>query len=104
MPRYQTFSEAISAMRDRGFINTFSIQHNELFCSELDKAIPPEQLTLVEQHQVASSGTSPEKCEIFGFRTDDNALGLMTSTYAAYDPEGFQAVFNRCRRSNSPHS
>ncbi|WP_439881067.1 hypothetical protein ACSX1A_18215 [Pontibacter sp. MBLB2868] len=99
MPRYNTFKEAISAMRDRGFTHTFSIQHEELFCSELNKPINPEQLTLIERHRVEAPEKDTGACEIYGFRADDNTMGLMTSTYAEYDPEGFQAVFRRCRQA-----
>jgi hypothetical protein len=99
MPRYNTINEAISAMRDRGFTNTFSIQHNELYCSELSQAVAPEQLTLIEKHQVGEHGNKSGTHEVYGFRTDDNNLGLMTSTYAEYDPEGFRSIFTRCKQT-----
>ncbi|MEJ8801286.1 hypothetical protein [Pontibacter sp. H249] len=99
MPTYSTFKEAICAMRDRGFTHTFSIQNQKLYCSELDKTIEPERLTLVEQHHVKINGQASEERDVYGFKTDENILGLMTSTYAAYDPEGFNSIFRRCRKA-----
>ncbi|WP_460925072.1 hypothetical protein [Pontibacter brevis] len=95
MPQYKTFSEAIGAMRDRGYIHTFTIQNGQLFCPELSTTVPPEQLTLVESHQVPSPDTISGTREVYGLRAGDLTLGLMTSTYGEYDPEGFEAVFRR---------
>ncbi|MCJ8163901.1 hypothetical protein MKJ04_03545 [Pontibacter sp. E15-1] len=99
MPTYSTFSETISAMRERGFVHTFTIQRGAIFCPELAASVPPERLTLVERHRVPSPDTISRPREVFGFRTDDNLLGLMTSTYAEYDPEGFQNAIMRCKTS-----
>jgi hypothetical protein len=99
MPVYNTFREAVSAMRDRGFTYTFSIQHQQIFCPELNTTIEPEKLTIVEQHHVDADGIAVEEKDIYGLRTDNNTLGLMTSTYAEYDPEGFQQIFRRCKKA-----
>ena len=83
-------------MRARGFVNTFSIQHQRVYCSELSKAISPTQLTLLERHTVPSPSSSSGKEEVYGLRTDDNKLGIMTNVYAEYDSEGFYSVFRQC--------
>ncbi|WP_161889917.1 hypothetical protein [Pontibacter russatus] len=97
MPAYSTFSEAVEAMRARGYIHTFIIQKGEIYCPELSAAVPPEQLTLVEHHRVPSPDAIEGQREVFGFRTSDGVLGLMTSTYAEYDMDGFKKVFTRCK-------
>ena len=97
MHTYSTFKEAVCDMRDRGYTNTFSIQNQQIFCPELDKTIEPEKITLVEQHHVSANVPAGER-DVYGFRTEDNKLGLMTSTYAEYDPEGFEHILRRCRR------
>jgi hypothetical protein len=96
MTSFNTLSEAVSSMRARGFVNTFSIQHQRVFCSELDKAISPTQLTLLERHVVPAPWTHNGEEEIYGFRTEDNKLGIMTNIYAEYDAEGFYSVFRQC--------
>jgi hypothetical protein len=95
MSQFNTLSEAVNAMRARGFVNTFSIQHQRVYCSELSKAIPPTQLTLLERHSVPSAASQTGIEEIYGFRTEDNNLGIMTNIYAEYDPEGFFSVFRQ---------
>jgi hypothetical protein len=99
MTRFNNLSDAVTAMRSRGFVNTFSIQHQCVYCSELSKAISPSQLTLLERHVVPSPSTSVGEEEVYGFRTDDNKLGIMTNIYAEYDAEGFHAVFRQCLKS-----
>ncbi|WP_162427926.1 hypothetical protein [Pontibacter pudoricolor] len=97
MPTYQTLSDAVRDMRARGFVNTFTIQQRQLFCSELSIPVSPAQLTLLEQHHVKAHDTTGHR-EIYGFRTMDNKLGIMTDTYAEYAPEEFEAIVGRYLR------
>ena len=99
MPVYNTFREAVSAMRDHGFTYTFSFQNQQIYCPELDTTIEPERLTVVEQHHVDTDGMAANEKEVYGVRIDNNKLGLMTSTYAEYDPEGFEQIFRRCKKA-----
>lgn len=88
-------------MRSRGFVNTFSIQHRQVYCSELSKSISPAQLTLIERHVVPSPSAQNGEEEVYGFRTDDNQFGIMTNIYAEYDPEGFYTVFRQCLKGQT---
>ncbi|MCC9166402.1 hypothetical protein [Pontibacter harenae] len=98
MVTYQTFSEAIQDMRSRGFIHTLSIQQNEIVCPELDTTLAPESITIVERHLVQAPDTVAGEREVFACKTDSNHLGILTNTYAYYDPEGFAAIFSRFRQ------
>lgn len=98
MPTYQTLSDAIADMRARGFVNTFTIQQQQIYCSELSTSIPPEQLTLLERHHVQAPTTTAGQREVYGFRTSDNHLGIMTDAYAEFAPDEFNAMLGRCRQ------
>ena len=97
MQTYKTLSDAISDMRDRGFVHTFTIQHEQIFCPELSTPIAPEQLTLLEHHRVQDPNAESGHREVYGFRTYENHLGIMTDTYAEYAPEEFNAMLSRCK-------
>ena len=97
MPTYQTLTDAIADMRARGFVNTFTIQQRQLFCSELSIPVSPAQLILLEHHHVEANDTTGHR-EIYGFRTQDNKLGIMTDTYAEYAPDEFEAIVGRYLR------
>jgi hypothetical protein len=101
MSTFNTLGEVVNAMRARGFVNTFSIQNQKVYCSELSKTFPPTQLTLLERHTVPSPASHNGEEEVYGFRTEDNNLGIMTNIYAEYDPEGFISVFRQCRQGNN---
>ena len=98
MPTYNSLSDAIADMRDRGFVNTFTIQHQQVYCSELSTPIAPEQLTLLEQHRVKAPTSETGQREVYGFKTQDNKLGIMTDTYAEYMPNEFEAILGRCKQ------
>ncbi|NDK56495.1 hypothetical protein [Pontibacter fetidus] len=97
MPTYHTLTDAIADMRARGFVNTFTIQQHQLFCPELSIPILPEHLTLLEQHHVTAPDTTGHR-EVYGFRTQDNKLAIMTDTYSEYAPDEFEAIVGRCLR------
>jgi hypothetical protein len=99
MAHFQNLHEAVSSLRARGFVNTFSIQQQHVYCSEQSRKLSPNQLTMLERHVVPSPATQSGQEEIYGFRTDDNQLGIMTNIYAEYDPEGFKSIFGQCRHS-----
>jgi hypothetical protein len=101
MPTNQTLSDAISDMRARGFVNTFTIQHDQIFCSELSTPLAPEQLTLLERHRIQLPAAEKGQREVYGFRTYENQLGIMTDTYAEYAPEEFDAILSRCRQQQA---
>jgi len=101
MPTYNTLQDAIADMRARGFVNTFTIQHQQIYCSELSTAIGPEQLTLLEQHHVKAPATIAGQREVYGFRTNDNQLGIMTDAYADIAPEEFDAMLSKCRQQQA---
>ncbi|WP_299705746.1 hypothetical protein [uncultured Pontibacter sp.] len=103
MSRFNNLSEAVNVLRSRGFVNTFSIQHQRVYCSELSKSISPAQLTLLERYVVPSPAVQSGEEEVYGFRTDDNQLGIMTNIYAEYDPEGFFSVFRQCLKGGAGH-
>jgi hypothetical protein len=104
MSSFSTLSEAVNTMRARGYVNTFSIQQQRVYCSELSKAIPPTQLTLLERHVVPAPTSRTGEEEVYGFRTSDNTLGIMTNIYAEYDPEGFYSVFRQCLQGSPSHT
>ncbi|RAU84105.1 hypothetical protein [Pontibacter arcticus] len=94
MPSYSTLQEAIAALREQGFTHTFIIQNKQIFCPDREQTINPEQLTLLERHPIADPQLGQR--ELYGFRTHDGALALMTNTYAEYEPEVFENIFSRC--------
>ncbi|MBF8964377.1 hypothetical protein I0P70_14075 [Pontibacter sp. FD36] len=99
MTRFQNLTEAVSALRARGFVNTFTIQHQRVYCSEQSCELSPNQLTLLERHIVPSPTSQSGQEEVYGFRTDNNLLGIMTDIYAEYDAEEFRSVFRQCRQT-----
>ncbi|MDX5442256.1 MAG: hypothetical protein LPJ89_00560 [Hymenobacteraceae bacterium] len=98
MTPYANLNEAVSDLRSRGFITTFSIQHDSIHCSELDKEVNPEEITLLEKYQVSDPNNVTGKREVYGIVTADHTKGIMLDTYADYDEDEFYQLFNRFRK------
>ena len=95
MATNSTLAEVIHSMRSRGYLTTFTIQRDAIFCPELDTTIAPGSLTLMERHEVKALDKESKR-EVYGFRTHENVLGIMTDAYADFDHKGFTAVFSQC--------
>ena len=70
----------VQDLRSRGFIHTFTIQDSAIYCSELEKEMPAETLTIVEQHEVSGpEADAANTHKIYGVANILNKIHLITS-------------------------
>ena len=94
-------AEVVQDLRSRGFINTFIIQDSAIYCPELEKQVPAESLTIVEEHAVSGPDADAANThKIFGIATqDENVKGIMLGTYAEYNAKENEEIMSKVRRS-----
>lgn len=92
--------KVVQDLRDRGFIHTFNIQDNGIYCPELSKEMAPEDLTIVEQHHIdGPEADAANTHEVFAIETQDHVRGIMLDTYAQYNAAEFASIFNKLHKS-----
>jgi hypothetical protein len=91
----------VQDLRSRGFIHTFTIQDSAIYCSELEKEMPAESLTIVEQHEVSGpEADAANTHKVYGVATQDaNVKGIMLDTYAEYNAKENSEIMSRLRKS-----
>ena len=94
-------AEVVQDLRNRGFIHTFTIQDSAIYCSELEKEMPAETLTIVEQHDVSGpEADAANTHKIYGVATqDENVKGIMLDTYSQYNAKESEEIMSKLRRS-----
>ncbi|HSI89552.1 MAG TPA: hypothetical protein VK927_00475 [Adhaeribacter sp.] len=100
MKTANSMAEAVQDLRSRGFINTFNIQDNAIYCLELEREIPAESLTIVDQyHLEGPEADDANTHEVFAVETQDHVMGIMLDTYAQYNAAEFAALFNKVHKN-----
>jgi len=84
MMTYATLSEAITALKERGYSVDFNLHPEWIECPQLDMRLKPEEFHVDEVHRFEGM-TSPDDSEIlFAVRTSHGVRGLLIDAYGVY--------------------
>lgn len=81
---YPTLSEAMTALRGRGYTIDFNLHPEWIECPQLDIKLRPEEFHVDEVHRFEGM-TSPDDSEIlFALSSNRGIKGLLVDAYGAY--------------------
>lgn len=81
---YPTLSEAITALKGRGYTVDFNLHPEWIECPQLDVRLRPEEFHVDEVHRFEGM-TSPDDSEIlFAVRSSHGIKGLLIDAYGVY--------------------
>lgn len=84
MHYYGTLSEAMRALKGRGYTIDFNLHPEWIECPQLDVKLRPEEFHVDEVHRFEGM-TSPDDSEIlFAVSTNRGIKGLLVDAYGAY--------------------
>jgi hypothetical protein len=84
MKFYPTMSEAITALKARGYLMDFNLHPEWIECPQLDVRLKPEEFHVDEVHRFEGM-TSPDDSEILFAVSSSNGLkGLLVDAYGSY--------------------
>ena len=84
MKYYSTLSEAMTALRGKGYTIDFNLHPEWIECPQLDVRLRPEEFHVDEVHRFEGM-TSPDDSEIlFALSSNRGIRGLLVDAYGAY--------------------
>lgn len=84
MKFYPTLSEAITALKARGYSMDFNLHPEWIECPQLDVRLRPEEFHVDEVHRFEGM-TSPDDSEIlFAVSSSNGIKGLLVDAYGSY--------------------
>jgi hypothetical protein len=83
MHAYDTVTEAIINLKQRGYILDFNLEENELVCFEPSLKLHPEQFHIHEVYRFEDNTDPDDQAILFAIETDDGHKGILLNAYGA---------------------
>ena len=84
MINYETLSEAMQALKKRGYDQDFNLHHEWIECPRLDLKLKPEEFHVDEVHRFEGMNNPDDSDVLFAVSTNMGVRGLLTDAYGAY--------------------
>ncbi|HYM94862.1 MAG TPA: hypothetical protein VET23_12030 [Chitinophagaceae bacterium] len=79
MYTYDTVTEAVSGLKQRGFTMDFNLQENCIVCHE-DK-FNPEDFEIVEVYRFEGNSDPADEAVVYGIQSNNDLKGVLVSGY-----------------------
>src|SRR5215213_6502290 len=88
MTSYDTVTEAVKGLKERGYTIDFNIAFDKLICSENKYCLHPDEFEIVELHRFEGDSNPDDEDVVYAVESKDGKLkGVITSAFGLYaDP------------------
>src|ERR1035437_5119872 len=88
MKSYDTVTEAINGLKERGYNIDFNIAFDKLICSGNNICLQPDEFEIVEVHRYEGDSNPDDEDVVYAVESKDGKLkGIITSAFGLYaDP------------------
>lgn len=83
MKSYETLSQAVNALTEKGYTLSLEAQKNKLVCSD-GSEYGPDHFDVVEVHRFEGMSSAGDNAVVYAIETDDNKKGTLVDSYGAY--------------------
>ena len=81
MFNYDTMSEAVNGLRQRGYTLDFNLQENYLVCN--DEKVHPEEFEIVEVYRFEGDTDPADEAAVYAVESKKGLKGVIVSGYGA---------------------
>ena len=88
MKSYDTVTEAVKGLKERGYTIDFNIAFDKLVCSDNKICLHPDEFEIVESHRFEGDSNPDDEDIVYAVESKDGKLkGIITSAFGLYaDP------------------
>ena len=84
MKSYDTLSEAINALQNRGYTYNFNLNPHCLECAALKLEINPENFKVDEMHRFEGMSSTDDNSILYAISSKDGIKGTLVDAYGVY--------------------
>jgi len=84
MKAYDTLTEAIQDLKDRGFTEDFNLQPHCLQCKSRELHVHPEDFTVEEFYRFEGMSSTDDNSVLFAISSEDGLRGTLVDAYGVY--------------------
>ena len=88
MKNYDTVTEAVKGLKERGFTIDFNIAFDKLICKKNNICLHPDEFEIVETHRFEGDSNPDDEDIVYAIESKDGKVkGIITSAFGLYaDP------------------
>lgn len=84
MYSYDTLSEALSDLANRGYTYDFNLNHTCIECQSVEKKFGPDSFNVVEVYRFEGMSSPDDASVIYVIETSDGLKGTLVDAYGTY--------------------
>jgi hypothetical protein len=84
MQQFETLTDALSDLRERGYVYNFNLAENTLECKELNLTIHPEQFAITEYYRFEGMTDPADNSVVYAIESDNGTKGVLVNAYGVY--------------------
>ncbi len=94
MINYDTVTEAVKGLKERGFTIDFNIADDKIVCSNNNIRLHPDEFEIVESHRFEGDSNPDDEDVVYAVESKDKKIkGVITSAYGMYaDPASTKII------------
>jgi hypothetical protein len=82
--QFETLTEALDALKKRGFSDSFVVRQNGIHSQETGESIRPEDVTIVEHHRFEGETDPSDMSVVYAVQCADGKRGTIIDAYGTY--------------------
>ena len=88
MKSYDTVTEAVKGLKERGYKTDFNVAFDKLICSENKVCLNANEFKIVEVHRFEGDSNPSDEDVVYAVESEDGKIkGVITSAFGVYaDP------------------
>ena len=84
MNTYDTLSEALQDLHNKGCTYEFNLEETQLCCKALDKNYPPEEFKVIASYRFEGMSDPDDSSVVYVIETTSGEKGTLVDAYGAY--------------------
>jgi hypothetical protein len=84
MYSYETVTEALAGLAQRGYTNNFNIQCDSLECKDLNLMLRPEDFEIVEFYRFEGDSNPGDEETVYAIQSKDGVKGVLVNAFGIY--------------------
>lgn len=97
MKSYDTLSEAVTSLQERGYQYDFSLAADRLECAPLNIALHPEDFHVDEVHRFEGMSSTDDNSVVYAITSRDGVKGTLVDAYGVYAEHISDAIRRKLR-------
>ncbi|MFN8334528.1 MAG: phosphoribosylpyrophosphate synthetase [Cyclobacteriaceae bacterium] len=84
MKTFDTLSQAMTALKQKGYVNDFNLHPEWIECPPLNRRFAPQQFHVDEVHRFEGMTNPDDSSVLFAISSSDGVKGLLVDAYGPY--------------------